>query len=105
MQPAAMPLIDRSPVQAARVAGAAPPEHYEGAVARAVELIGRGELSKVVLAREVRVHAALAIDPAPVFGGLRDVFPSCFIYWAGTPGGAYLGASPELLVRRDGARA
>jgi len=100
-----MPLIDPDPVQAARVSGAAPPEHYEGAVARAVELIGRGELVKVVLAREVRVHAGAPIDPAAVFGALRDVFPSCFVYCAGTPGGAYVGASPELLVRRDGARA
>lgn len=105
LEPAAMPLVDPDPVSVPRVASAAPPEHYEGAVARAVELIARGDLSKVVLAREVRVHAASAIDPAPVFGGLRDVFPSCFIYCAGSPEGAYLGASPELLVRRDGARA
>lgn len=106
LTPAAMPLIDPDPAQAARVASAAPPEHYEGAVARAVELIGREEdLRKVVLAREVRVHASREIDPAAVFGALRDVFPSCFVYCAGTPDGAYVGASPELLVRRDGSRA
>jgi salicylate biosynthesis isochorismate synthase/menaquinone-specific isochorismate synthase len=105
LQPAAMPLIDPSPIQPARVAGATPPEHYEGAVARAVELIGRGEVQKVVLAREVRVHAPNAIDPAAVFGALREVFPSCFSYCVGTPEGAFIGASPELLVRRDGSRA
>ncbi|MFL5895942.1 MAG: isochorismate synthase MenF [Thermoleophilaceae bacterium] len=104
LQPSAMPLVDPDPVHPARVASAAPPEHYEGAVARAVELIERGELSKVVLAREVRVHARSAIDPAAIFGALRDVFPSCFLYCFGTPEGAYVGASPELLVRRDGAR-
>jgi salicylate biosynthesis isochorismate synthase/menaquinone-specific isochorismate synthase len=103
---ASMPLIDPDPAQAARVASAAPPEHYEGAVARAVELIGREDgLRKVVLAREVRVHAPRAIDAAAVFGALRDVFPSCFVYCAGAPGAAYVGASPELLVRRDGSRA
>jgi menaquinone-specific isochorismate synthase len=105
LRPAAMPLIDPSPTQAARVAGAAPPEHYEGAVARAVELIARGEVQKVVLAREVRVHAGAAIDVAAVFGALRDVFPSCFSYCVGAPDAAFLGASPELLVRRDGSRA
>jgi salicylate biosynthesis isochorismate synthase/menaquinone-specific isochorismate synthase len=105
LQPAAMPLIDPSPTHAARVAGAAPPEHYEGAVARAVELIAKGEVRKVVLAREVRVHAGAPIDPAAVFGALREVFPSCFSYCVGTPDGTFLGASPELLVRRDGARA
>ncbi|HEX4735279.1 MAG TPA: isochorismate synthase [Thermoleophilaceae bacterium] len=105
VEPAAMPLIDPSPAQPARVAGAAPPEHYEGAVARAVELIRRGDVQKVVLAREVRVHAAHAIDAAAVFGALRDVFPSCFSYCVGTPEGVFIGASPELLVRRDGQRA
>ena len=105
LRAAPMPLIDPSPTQAARVAGAAPPEHYEGAVVRALELIARGELRKVVLAREVRVHAGAAIDPAAVFGALREVFPSCFSYCVGTPDATFLGASPELLVRRDGARA
>ena len=105
LHPASMPLLDPSPAQPARVAGAAPPEHYESAVARAVELIGRGEVQKVVLAREVRVHAAAAIDPGAVFGALREVFPSCFTYCVGTSEGAFAGASPELLVRRDGARA
>jgi menaquinone-specific isochorismate synthase len=105
LEPASMPLLDPSPTQPARVAGAAPPEHYEGAVARAVELIAKGEVRKVVLAREVRVHAGAPIDPAAVFGALREVFPSCFSYCVGTPDGTFLGASPELLVRRDGARA
>ena len=104
-QPASMPLIDPSPAQPARVASAAPPQHYEGAVARAVELIRRGEVQKVVLAREVRVHTSTALDPAAVFGALREVFPSCFTYCVGTPDGAFIGASPELLVRRDGQRA
>src|SRR4051794_5324637 len=105
LQPASMPLIDPSPIQPARVAGAAPPEHYEGAVARAVELIERGDVKKVVLAREVRVHAAGPIDPAALFGALRELFPSCFSYCVGTAEGAFIGASPELLVRRDGSRA
>ncbi|HEX6714229.1 MAG TPA: chorismate-binding protein, partial [Thermoleophilaceae bacterium] len=105
IQPATMPLIDPHPVQPAHVAGASPPEHYEGAVNRAVELIRRGELQKVVLAREVRVDAAQPFDAAAVFGALRDVFPSCFTYCVGNGERAFIGASPELLVRRDGARA
>jgi isochorismate synthase len=100
-----MPLLDPDPVVKARVASAAPPEHFEGAVARAVERIEAGELEKVVLAREVRVHAGAAIDPAPVYDGLRTSFPTCFCYLVGTPEVAFLGASPELLVRREGARA
>ena len=100
----ALPLLDPHPARPPRVASAAPPEHFEAAVARAVELIGRGELEKIVLAREVRVHAGAAIDPAAVFGAIREVFPSCFCFCVGSAEGAFVGASPELLVRRDGAR-
>jgi salicylate biosynthesis isochorismate synthase/menaquinone-specific isochorismate synthase len=103
--PAAMPLVDPSPVERARVAGAAPPAHYEEAVRQVVERIRAGELEKIVLAREVRVHAPAPIDPAPVLGALREVFPACFCFCVGTPEAAFVGASPELLVRREGARA
>ena len=105
LRPAEMPLADPDPVATARVAGAMPPAHYEGAVARALERIAAGELEKVVLAREVRVHAPHAIDPAPVLDGLRSAFPSCYCYLVATPELAFVGASPELLVRRDGQRA
>jgi isochorismate synthase len=105
LRPAAMPLIDPDQLERPRVASAAPPAHYEEAVARAVERIRAGELEKVVLAREVRVHAPREVDPAPVLGALRDVFPACFCFCVGTPELAFLGASPELLVRREGARA
>ena len=104
VEPAAMPLFDPSPVENARVAGAAPPEHFESAVAHAVERIRSGDIEKVVLAREVRVHAPARIDPAPVFDALRGVFPACYSYLVGTPECVFTGASPELLVRRDGAR-
>jgi isochorismate synthase len=105
LEPAAMPLLDPDPVAAPRVAGAAPPEHFEAAVARAVERIRAGELQKVVLAREVRVHAPADIDPAPLYDALRAAFPGCYCYLVGTPELSFVGASPELLVRRDGARA
>jgi salicylate biosynthesis isochorismate synthase/menaquinone-specific isochorismate synthase len=101
----AMPLLDPHPVERARVASAAPPEHFEAAIVRATERMAAGELTKVVLAREVRVHAPEEIDPAPIYDGLRTVFPSCYCYLVGTPELSFVGASPELLVRRDGARA
>jgi salicylate biosynthesis isochorismate synthase len=105
LAPAAMPLLDPDPVERVRVASAAPPSHYEHAVERAVERIRAGELEKVVLAREVRAHAAAPHDPAAVFGALREIFPGCYCWCVGTKELAFLGASPELLVRRDGQRA
>jgi salicylate biosynthesis isochorismate synthase len=105
LEPSAMPMLDPDPLVTPRVSGAAPPEHYESAVARAVESIRAGEVQKVVLAREVRVHAPNEIDPAPLYDALRAAFPACYCYLVGTPELSFVGASPELLVRRDGARA
>ena len=105
LREAPMPLLDPDPVERTRVASAAPPSHYEQAVERAVERIRTGELQKVVLAREVRAHAARDHQPGAVFGALREVFPACYCWCVGTPEAAFVGASPELLVRRDGQRA
>lgn len=101
-----LPLLDPSPaVGTVTVASAAPPERHERAVGVATERIRSGGLQKVVLAREVRVEAGSAHDPAALFGALRDLFGSCFCFCCGSPEGAFLGASPELLVRRTGASA
>ena len=105
LAPASMPMLDPDPVVRPRVSSAAPPSHYEEAVRRAVERIRAGGLDKVVLAREVRVHAGAPIEPGPVLAALRGAFAECYCYCTGTPEGALVGASPELLVRRDGARA
>jgi isochorismate synthase len=105
LEPASMPLLDPDPVERAMVASVAPPSHYEHAVERAVERIRSGVLEKIVLAREVRVHGARGHDSGAVLGALREVFPACFCWCVGTPELAFVGASPELLVRRDGARA
>ena len=104
LRSAALPLLDPDPAGRFQVASAMPPEHFEQAVARAVELIGAGELEKIVLAREVQVHAPAPYDPAAVFGVLRDQFPSCFVLCVGAGDGALVGASPELLLRREGQR-
>ena len=82
-----------------------PPGRYEELVREAKRRIVAAELEKVVLAREVRVEARKAHDPAAVYGALRELFPSCFCFCCGSPEAAFLGASPELLVRRRGAGA
>src|SRR5436305_8848357 len=82
-----------------------PPSHYEEAVARAVERIRGGEIEKVVLAREVEVHAPVAHDPGGVLALLREEFPACYVFAVGRGESVFLAASPELLIRRDGQRA
>jgi salicylate biosynthesis isochorismate synthase/menaquinone-specific isochorismate synthase len=100
-----LPLIDPQPRGEARITSVVPPSSYERAVATAGRRIAAGELEKVVLAREVAVEAPVAHDPAAIFGALRDLFPSCFCFCVGSPEAAFVGASPELLVRRRGAGA
>lgn len=105
LQSGAMPLLDPSPVGSYRLVSPIPPSHYEHAVAAAVQRIAVGELEKVVLAREVEVHAPTPYDPAAILGLLRQEFPSCYVFAVGRGGGTFLAASPELLVRREGQRA
>ncbi len=99
-----LPLLDPDPVGRYEVVSAMPPEHYLAAVARASELIGRGDLQKVVLAREVQVHAPRSYDPGAVLGVLREAFPECFCFCVGRGEATLVAASPELLVRREGHR-
>jgi isochorismate synthase len=97
-------LLDPAPTGRYQVASAMPPEHYEAAVAHAVALIEGGQIEKIVLAREVQVHAPQIYDPAAVFGVLREAFPSCFVFCVGRGDATLVAASPELLVRREGHR-
>jgi salicylate biosynthesis isochorismate synthase/menaquinone-specific isochorismate synthase len=97
-------LLDPAPSGRYRIASAMPPEHYEAAVARAVEQIRGGDLEKIVLAREVDVHAPREHDPAAIFGVLREAFPACSVFCVGRGEAAFVAASPELLVRREGHR-
>jgi menaquinone-specific isochorismate synthase len=102
---APLPYLDPDPAVSARIAGAMPPEHYEHAVARAVDRIRAGSLDKVVLAREVQVHAASRHEAGAVLGVLREAFPQCYVLCVGRGDSAFVAASPELLVRREGLRA
>ncbi len=98
-----LPLIDPSPTARAVIRGARSPREFEAAVAAATGRIDAGEMEKIVLAREVIVSAPGAHDVAALFGALREQFPACFCFCVGTPEAAFVGASPELLVRRSGA--
>jgi menaquinone-specific isochorismate synthase len=104
LRPGSIPLTDPDPHDAFEIVSVLPPESYVAAVDQARQLIRRGELQKVVLAREVRVEARASFQLPTLFDDLRSAFPSCFCFCAGTPDGGFVGASPELLVRREGAR-
>ena len=103
LRESALPMLDPHPTAPAAIRSARPPREFEAAVEDATARIEAGEMSKVVLAREVIVEAPSAHSTAALFGALREQFPSCFCFCCGTPEAAFVGASPELLVRRSGA--
>ncbi|HWE68724.1 MAG TPA: isochorismate synthase [Acidimicrobiales bacterium] len=71
-------------------------------VGDAVASIDRGELTKVVLARQVDVSFGRPIDIPDLLRRWRDMEPNCTVFSMPTPKGQFVGASPELLVRRHG---
>lgn len=77
--------------------GALSPAEWAATVAEAVRRITRGDLDKVVLARDLLVEAASPIDPRWVLQQLAERYDNT---WTFSVGGL-VGATPELLVRRD----
>ncbi|HXV05490.1 MAG TPA: isochorismate synthase [Solirubrobacterales bacterium] len=98
-----LPLLDPHLTGRPEIRSARPPAEFERAVAAVTARIESSGLSKAVLAREVVVAAPSAYDPAALFGVMREQFPACFCFCCGTPEAAFIGASPELLLRRAGA--
>src|SRR5579875_353145 len=83
LREAPLPLLDPAPTGRHRVLSPIPPAHYEEAVARALELIAAGELEKIVLAREVEVHAPADYEAGALLGVLREAFDECFVFAVG----------------------
>ena len=89
---------DEAPLRLRYADGALDPATWCAAVATAVERIGRGELAKVVLARDLLVSADVPLDPRRLLRRLAARFPDCWTFAVD----GLLGATPELLLRRSG---
>ena len=76
------------------------PDRWMKCVDNARERILDGELTKVVLAREVIITADSPIPPSLVLSRLQRAYPSCMLFSID----GFVGASPELLVARSGDR-
>jgi isochorismate synthase len=77
---------------------------WRALVASAVDVIREGALEKAVLARAVRVErgsGADAFDVGSVLRHLRAAHPDSFVFACWRAGRAFVGASPERLVRLD----
>jgi menaquinone-specific isochorismate synthase len=80
-----------------QVAAPRTPDDWRAAVERALAAIDAGDLEKVVLAREVLIEADTAFDAQEIVRGLVASQPGSFVYASE----GFVGASPELLVRRS----
>lgn len=66
--------------------------------------VGRGRLDKVVLARRVDLRSPVELDVANALRRLAASAPESTIYAFRRDGRTFLGATPERLVRVEGAR-
>lgn len=78
--------------------GSRTPEEWMSSVAAVIDRIGRGEVDKVVLARDIVAHLDEPVDVRHLLHRLAEDYPEC---WTFSVAGM-VGATPELLVRRTG---
>ena len=78
------------------------PDAWRTLVVNAVATVREGLLEKVVVAREVQAHAPRDIDVVVALRHLRASHPDCYVFGIWRGDGAFVGASPERLVRVDG---
>jgi isochorismate synthase len=81
-----------------RVTSVPDPNAYVAAVAEARRRIRAGDLEKVVLARMLIAQADHDFDRRALLSRLRAAEPDAYTFAAG----GFIGASPELLVSREG---
>jgi isochorismate synthase len=80
-------------------------EGYGDLVAHVVDEMRTGDrLEKVVLARSVTAELSGALPVSAVLRRLRAHEPACTIFLFPVPDGTFFGASPELLIARQGRR-
>lgn len=78
-----------------------PRAEWCGIVSDAVDAIRNGEFRKVVLARSTHGETQTEIDPIAVLQQLRSTHSDAFIFGYWRDSSAFVGASPERLVRLD----
>jgi menaquinone-specific isochorismate synthase len=92
------PVPPRAPAEIAWHDGSLSSMEWEQAVAAAVRRIKHGDVRKVVLARDLYASADAPLDQRVLLSRLAARYPDCYTFACA----GLLGATPELLIRRDG---
>ena len=98
-QPAAIPYETGSAVTAA--ASEFGSDGYQSAVRHAKEYIAAGDVMQVVLSQ--RLARAFTASPLSLYRALRSLNPSPYMFYYDFGDFHVVGASPEILVRKEGA--
>jgi len=77
-------------------------EEFKRAVERCKEYVRAGDVIQVVLSQ--RFSGALDTDPFDIYRALRTVNPSPYMFFLRFGPTLVIGASPEVLVRKEGSR-
>ncbi len=75
-------------------------EGFQRAVARAKEYIAAGDIMQVVLSQ--RIRRPYTSSPLSLYRALRSLNPSPYMFYYDFGGFHVVGASPEILVRKEG---
>ena len=75
---------------------------FEAAVERCKDYVRAGDVIQVVLSQ--RFSGALDVDPFDIYRALRVINPSPYMFYLQFGATRVIGASPEVLVRKEGRR-
>jgi anthranilate synthase component 1 len=75
---------------------------FESAVERCKEYVRAGDIIQVVLSQ--RFSGELDVDPFDIYRALRVINPSPYMFYLQFDDTRVIGASPEVLVRKEGQR-
>ncbi len=78
-------------------------EGFEEAVEKAKEYIRAGDIFQVVLSQ--RFSSELTVEPLDIYRVLRTLNPSPYMFFLRLDDIAVVGASPEVMVRKEGTKA
>jgi anthranilate synthase component 1 len=73
---------------------------YQAAVRRAKEYVAAGDVMQVVISQ--RMHLPFAASPLSLYRALRSLNPSPYMFYYDFGDFHVVGASPEILVRKEG---
>ena len=97
------PQVDKPAAQRVAFSSNVTREEFEEAVVKAKEYVRAGDIIQVVLSQ--RFSGELTVDPLDIYRVLRTLNPSPYMFFLRLDDTLVVGASPEVMVRKEGRKA